>query len=63
MSFEARFPGRCAACEERIAPGEQVRYSEDDELAHNRCEESNESHAAPIVVCDRCWLTKPCDCE
>jgi hypothetical protein len=62
MSFEARYPGRCAACEERIIPGEHVRYSEEDEIIHNRCEESNASER-PVDVCTRCWLTKPCDCD
>lgn len=62
-AFEAKYHGRCDACDERIIPGEHVRYSEDDEIIHNRCEESNESHAAPVEVCGSCWLTKPCDCD
>jgi hypothetical protein len=63
MSFDARYHGRCAACEESIIPGEHVRYSEDEVLVHDRCEEASASYAAPIEVCPQCWLTKPCDCE
>ena len=62
MSFEARYPGRCAACDSRIIPGEHVRYSEDDEIMHNRCEDT-EVTDRPIEVCATCWLVKPCDCE
>ena len=58
-AFEAKYHGRCDACDERIIPGEHVRYSEDDEIVHNRCED----YAAPVEVCSHCWLTKPCDCE
>ena len=33
MSFEARYPARCPLCEDRIGPGDQVTYA-DDELVH-----------------------------
>jgi hypothetical protein len=62
MSFEAKYHGRCAACEERIIPGDHVRYSDGDEIIHNRCEESAQNER-PVEVCGTCWLTKPCDCE
>jgi len=61
-TFEAKYHGRCAACEERIIPGEHVRYSEDDEIVHNRCEEVTDSER-PVTVCSSCWLTQPCDCD
>ena len=60
--FEARYPGKCAACDGRITPGENVRYSEDDEIMHSRCEDESAA-ARPVEVCGSCWLTKPCDCE
>ena len=37
MSFEARYPARCPLCEDRIGPGDQVTYA-DDELVHVACE-------------------------
>lgn len=36
MSFQARYPGRCGSCEERIHVGDSVQY-EDDELVHADC--------------------------
>lgn len=37
MSFAAKYPGRCAACDERINEGDQITYS-DDEAVHANCE-------------------------
>jgi hypothetical protein len=37
MSFEAKYYGRCAGCEERIEPGDQVEYA-DEELVHTHCD-------------------------
>lgn len=59
--FTAKYPGRCAACEERIIPGEHVRYSEDDEIVHGIC--ADPTPERPVEVCGACWLTKPCGCE
>jgi len=59
--FEARFQGACPACYERIKVGQQVRYDHDD-LIHDDCTEVAPVER-PVVVCDRCWLVKPCGCE
>ena len=37
MSFEAKYPGHCWACDERIAPGEQVRFNDAEEITHAVC--------------------------
>lgn len=36
MTFQAKYPGKCAACGERINEGQHVRY-EDDFLVHDDC--------------------------
>jgi hypothetical protein len=41
--FEARYYGRCAACDERITPGDEVAY-DDDALVHEDC------HSDPFGV-------------
>ena len=61
MSFEAKYGRICGSCTERIRPGDEVKYVE-DELVHVDC-----AVAAPIEckteTCTVCWLIKPCECE
>ena len=57
-AFEAQYSDTCARCRRGIEPGELVRYVDDD-LVHLR---------HPItervdVICLRCWLAKPCECD
>lgn len=52
MSFEARYPGRCAVCDERIHKGDLVKY-EDDGLVHASCD-------VPSLPNTRDDLTKVC---
>jgi hypothetical protein len=59
--FEARYHGTCPACDEAIKPGQQVRF-DDDALVHDDCTDAVPVER-PVVVCDRCWLVKPCECE
>ncbi|MCT7373207.1 hypothetical protein [Mycolicibacterium llatzerense] len=40
MSFQAKYPGRCVSCGERIHEGEWVRYEDDDSLVHDNCDEA-----------------------
>jgi hypothetical protein len=61
QAFEARHRGTCAACDEAIKPGQQVRFDE-DQLVHDDCAAAAPVER-PVVVCDRCWLVKPCGCE
>lgn len=46
MSFEAKYPGLCAACDEGIKPGASVTYV-NDQLVHARCPESR----TPCLSC------------
>jgi hypothetical protein len=60
MTFTARYPGHCHAdCGRTITPGDDVTYV-DDELVHVDC---TPRHERPVVICDTCHLTRPCDCE
>jgi hypothetical protein len=65
--MRAQFPGRCEACEERIHEGDEMTFrpnsprSANGTWVHLHCPEPVEEK--PAVVCDRCWLTKPCGCE
>ena len=36
VSFRAKYSGRCGACDDRINPGDDVRY-DDDQLVHDVC--------------------------
>jgi len=62
MSFEAKYGGWCADCDDRIQVGETITYTEDDGAVHMHCGGLNEP-ARIAEVCGKCWLTKPCDCE
>lgn len=42
MVFEARYPGRCPQCGERIEPGDEVTYN-DDEVVHAECDDDDEA--------------------
>jgi hypothetical protein len=67
MAFEAKYGGVCEACEERIRPGERVTYDVHDDLVHASCAGAGVSRSvrreAAEVVCETCWLVKPCECE
>ena len=59
MSFVARYGGTCQECGEPIVAGELIRHSLGFGYEHERCPEP--SPGPP--VCERCWLTKPCECD
>lgn len=64
-SFEARYGGRCAACDEGIRVGDLARF-EDDQIVHDDC-----VTAAPrrpdLPPCGTCFmvpaLTGTCGCD
>ena len=62
MTFEARYPGRCGVCDERIQPGDQATYV-DDEIAHATCPQP----VALAEPCDRCFMVPAtngeCGCD
>jgi len=67
-AFKARYTGSCAArCGTAIEAGDQVVYV-DDVLVHVGCEEDARLKSAlqeekTRVVCEVCWLLKPCPCD
>lgn len=63
MSFSAKYPGRCGHCDNRIEPGQQVRY-EDDELVHDDCVPTPDLDAPRRNerACMECWTTHAGEC-
>ena len=65
MSFTAQFPGWCADCDQRVEPGQTVRYRKDGRLrqflVHEACPESVELLGARPgeVACQVCFLIHP----
>lgn len=57
MSFSARYAGRCGNCDNRIEPGDEVRY-DDDELVHDQCP----GESGPGDVCIYCWCIHRGEC-
>jgi hypothetical protein len=55
-SFEARYGGRCAECDEAIKPGQICNYVDDD-MVHVDCE-SAITPEKPAEVCSECWMAK-----
>lgn len=65
LAFRAMFDGTCAAgCENRIHPGDLVRYDDDDHLVHNECapKPSKFDLTPHDVVCPDCFCIRPCRC-
>jgi hypothetical protein len=62
-SFAARYPGRCAACDERIHEGDQVKYA-DDELLHTVCDVPSLPNERDdlTAVCRQCWTIHKGEC-
>lgn len=61
--FEAKFNGRCGAdCGWPIQEGERVTYVDDLVLVHADCSRDASLRKPVEVVCEKCWLTKPCEC-
>jgi hypothetical protein len=62
MSFQAKYPGRCGSCDERIDVGDEVRY-DDDELVHDRCKALAADEQGDLTkVCPDCWLLHSGEC-
>lgn len=57
-TFEARYNGRCAACDERIHEGDPVRFA-DDALVHDDCAAAAPKERAPLPICSRCFTELP----
>lgn len=63
--FAALYAGKCADCAEWFRPGTAIRYDDMGQIVHAECEGNTDADWTPsrAPVCERCWLTKPCDCE
>jgi hypothetical protein len=64
MTFQARYPGRCAACDERIHEGDDVDY-DDDQLVHATCPTPPPdlfSVGSTETVCPQCFTVHRGDC-
>lgn len=68
--FEARYPGRCPACEEEIRVGDDLIFNDDDVTVHFGC--ANRPRLSPVTgkareICPRCFTEKSvsgtCACE
>jgi len=60
-TFEAKYYGHCAGeCGNPINPSDLIYYGEGDVLMHAGCTERVER---PEVICERCFLVKPCGCD
>lgn len=57
--IEAQHPGVCADCDEHFDVGTRLRSTADG-WAHEVCPDVDDlTPTGP--VCDRCWLTRPCE--
>lgn len=65
VSFTAKYSGACAYGD-RIEPGDQCTYTDDDEIAHAECDQLDgpaNIHQAPApFVCPKCRLTHAGEC-
>jgi hypothetical protein len=59
--FVARYRGECADCGDRIEPGQQVTYV-DDELTHADCADGTAPARRDPGPCPHCWLVHRGDC-
>lgn len=67
-SFTAKYPGRCAGCEDGIEIGDSLTYDTDGLVVHGGCQETvNQGRLRPVQVCPRCFVTVPasgvCECD
>lgn len=63
MSFEAKYHGRCSGCDERIEPGDQVEY-DDEQLVHTQCDTQANPDAPQRNErrCPDCWTWHAGEC-
>jgi hypothetical protein len=59
MSFPARYPGQCPACDERIHEGDQIRFTEGGTTVHDDCDAVDVKDRPEPAPCTTCWLVHP----
>ena len=62
--MEARFPGHCEECEDRIRVGDEITATSDGRWSHGGCADSAQLDTPDnaVTACPQCWLTV-CDCD
>ncbi len=60
MAFQAKYPGWCPNCDDRIAEGDEVRHSGAGELMHNLC--VDDSEVRDVTACATCHLIHAGEC-
>jgi hypothetical protein len=60
--FQARYAGCCDECDEPIRQGDRLKWVA-DEVVHASCAPSMKRVKKAAVVCQVCWLVKPCGCD
>lgn len=67
MTFLAKYPGVCAACDERFPAETEVEYDSDGDLVHVDCPALVRSPLANRGVCPQCFMELPvsgrCSCR
>lgn len=56
--FPARYPGRCAACGDRIHEGDPIRMTTTGAV-HDDCDDTPATTRPEPAPCPVCWLTNP----
>lgn len=62
MAFRAKFPGRCNICDNPVEPGDECDYTDDDELAHVYCINTDSIEDSTAAVCPDCWTIHAGEC-
>lgn len=66
MTFRAKYPGRCTACDEPIEIGDRLATTEDGFHVHEACPDTFPS-VQPRETCPRCWTERSvsgaCACD
>jgi len=58
----AEFVGFCGECEQKIAEGDNIINRRDERgWVHLMCPDATPKR--PEVVCSKCWLMQPCECD
>ena len=62
--MQARFPGYCEECEDRIRVGDEITATSDGRWSHKDCADSAQLDTLDnaATACPQCWLTV-CDCD
>lgn len=68
MSFRAKYNGWCSECEAPIRAGDEIEYSDDNQVVHVACAaEGKTIEGKPRPVCPRCFQTTAvngaCGCD